>query len=94
MTEKFHRISPPLEISQENTCAGVSFLIKLQVEFCEISKTPFFAEHLPWLLLNKLRNEKSFWVKTQGGATSIKNIELFKCFTEIRVLKKKPRLSY
>ena len=40
--------------SQENTCAGVSFLIKLRAikketsaqvfscEFCEISKNPFF----------------------------------------------------
>ena len=34
--------------SQENTCASVSFLIKLQAfcEFCEISKNTFFTEHL------------------------------------------------
>ena len=44
--------------SQENTCARVSFLIKLQAfkkealaqvfscEFCEISKNTFFTEHL------------------------------------------------
>ena len=35
--------------SQENTCARVSFLIKLQVfscEFCEISKNAFHIEHL------------------------------------------------
>ena len=39
--------------SQENTCARVSFLIKLQTlaqvfscEFCEISKNTFFTEHL------------------------------------------------
>ena len=34
-----------LQNSQENTCARVSFLIKLQVsgcEFCEISKNTFF----------------------------------------------------
>ena len=50
--------------SQENTCARVSFLIKLQsyfkkdtltqvfsCEFCEISRKAFFAEHLRWLLL-------------------------------------------
>ena len=47
--------------SQENTCARVSFLIRLfkketlaQVfysEFCEISKNIFFTEHLRWLLL-------------------------------------------
>ena len=40
-----------LEISenlQENTCARVSFLIKLQVQFFEISRTPFLTEHLRW----------------------------------------------
>ena len=54
--------------SRENTCARVSFLIKLQAEaynfikneplaqvfsceFCEILRTPFFSEHLRWLLL-------------------------------------------
>ena len=51
----------------QNTCAIVSFLIKLQVEacnfikketlaqvfsceFCKISKSTFFIEHLWWLL--------------------------------------------
>ena len=45
--------------SQENTCASVSILIKLQTltqvlscEFCEVSKNTFFTEHLRWLLLN------------------------------------------
>ena len=50
--------------SQENTCARVSFLIKLQsyfkkdtltqvfsCEFCEIYRKAFFAEQLRWLLL-------------------------------------------
>ena len=35
--------------SQKNTCARISFLIKLQVfscEFCEISKSTIFTEHL------------------------------------------------
>ena len=32
--------------SQENTYARVSFLMKLQAEFCEISKKKFFTEHL------------------------------------------------
>ena len=56
--------------SQENTCARVSFLIKLPAppeketlaqvfscEFCEILRTPFFTEHLWWLLwaLKELR---------------------------------------
>ena len=52
---------------QENTCARVSFLIKLpeachfikketlaqvfRCEFCEISKNTFFTEQLQWLLL-------------------------------------------
>ena len=34
--------------SQENTCARVSFLIKLQAKFL---RTPFFIEHIWWLLL-------------------------------------------
>ena len=34
--------------SQENTCARVSFLIKLQANF---RRTPFFTEHLWWLFL-------------------------------------------
>ena len=49
-----------LEISQnlqENTCAKVSFLTKLQagacflVNFAKFLRTPFFVEHLRWLLL-------------------------------------------
>ena len=32
--------------SQENTYARVSFLMKLQAEFREISKKTFFTEHL------------------------------------------------
>ena len=53
--------------SQENTCANVSFLKKLQAlvflaqvfscEFCDISNiTPFATEHLRWLLQNTI-----FW---------------------------------
>ena len=41
------------QISQENICDRVSFLIKLQAsapvfscEFCKISKNTFFTEHL------------------------------------------------
>ena len=47
--------------SQENTCAGASFLIKLikketlaqvfSCEFCEIYKNTFLKAHLRWLLL-------------------------------------------
>ena len=49
-----------LEISQnahENTCARVSFLIKLlwhrcfPVSFAKFLRTPFLTEHLRWLLL-------------------------------------------
>ena len=63
-----------LKISQnshENTCARVSFLIKLQargllllkkrlwhrcflVNFAKFLRTPFFIEHVWWLLLNLL----------------------------------------
>ena len=57
------------QYSQKNTCAGVSFLIKLQasglwnllktktlaqvlpVNFAKFLRTPFFIEHLRWLLL-------------------------------------------
>ena len=40
--------------SQENTCARVSFLIKLQafVNFGKFLRTPFLTEHLRWLLLH------------------------------------------
>ena len=40
--------------SQENTCARVSCLIKLQVfsyKFCEIFMNTSFLEHIRWLLL-------------------------------------------
>ena len=47
--------------SQENTCARVSFLIKLQAwdsflikKFCEISKDTFFTEHLWEIEVNYL----------------------------------------
>ena len=56
-----------LQNSQENTCARVSFLIKLQgpaallkkrlwhrcfpVNFAKFLRTLFFTEHLQWLLL-------------------------------------------
>ena len=70
-----------LDISQnlqENTCARVSFLIKLQaapatllkkglwhrcfpVNFAKFLRTPFFTEHLWWLLLLLLvKNENDF----------------------------------
>ena len=53
-----------LQNSQENTCARVSFLIKLQVSkkrlwhryfllnFAKFWRTPFIAKHLGWLLLS------------------------------------------
>ena len=46
--------------SQENTCARVCFLVKLQnenltqvffVNFAKFSRTAFFTKHLWWLLL-------------------------------------------
>ena len=50
-----------LQNSQENTCVGVSFLIKktllkrlqhvFSCEFCEIFKNTLEQEHLRWLLL-------------------------------------------
>ena len=64
--------------SQENTCARVSFLIKLQVSglrpatllkmrhwnrcfpvnFVKFLRTPFYIEHLCWLLLIVLTQDK------------------------------------
>ena len=43
-----------LQNSQENTCARVSFLIKLQAY--EVSKNTFIIEHFRWLLPKLLRN--------------------------------------
>ena len=60
------------QISQENTCVEVSFLIKLQdynfirkethaqvfpLDISKLLRTPFFIDHLPWLLLSVIRNE-------------------------------------
>ena len=71
LKEKFHSVSFPLEISlnsQENTCAKISFLMKLQAcnfikketleqvffcVFCEIPNDTFFTEDLRWLLLHR-----------------------------------------
>ena len=59
-----------LQNSQENLCAGVSFLIKLQawgllkdrlwhrcfpVNFAKFLRTSFLTEHLWWLLLNRIK---------------------------------------
>ena len=79
--------------SQENTCARVSFLIKLQappaalskkrpwhrrfpVKFSKFLKTPFFTEHLWWLLF--------IWPKAQDKNFNILTILTWKnlCFTE------------
>ena len=48
-----------LQNSQENICARVCFLRKLQAsgvfsEFCEIFKNTYFTEHLWWLLLKEV----------------------------------------
>ena len=48
--------------SQENTCARVSFLIKMQalwhicflMNFAKFLRIPFFIEHLWWLLLYEI----------------------------------------
>ena len=61
---------------QENTCARVSFLIKLQasrpqvrlsrrcfpVNFEKFLRTPFFIEHLWWLLLSYCKVDNMFTV--------------------------------
>ena len=46
--------------SQENTCARVSFLIKLQaLGLCEIHKNTFFTEHL-WATASDIDNYHFF----------------------------------
>ena len=65
-----------LQNLQENTCATVSFeacnLIKKEnlaqvfsCEYCEILRTPFFIEHLPWLLL-RLQKTSDFLIFSWG----------------------------
>ena len=57
-----------LQNSQENTCARVSFLIKLQAlglwilscEFCKVSKNTFFTEQLQ-VAASINKNEEVFW---------------------------------
>ena len=65
--------------SQENTCARVSLLIKLQawglhrclpVNFAKFSRTHFFIEHLRWLLLiiwRPSKKEHLFYGTTTSG---------------------------
>ena len=43
--------------SQENTCARVSFFIKFQANFVKFLRTPFYIEHLWWLLQICIRPE-------------------------------------
>ena len=61
---------------QENACATVSFeactLIKKEnlaqvfsCEYCEILRTSFFIEHLPWLLL-RLQKTSDFLIFSWG----------------------------
>ena len=65
--------------SQKNTCARVSFLIKLQawglrrcfpVNSAKFSRKPFFIEHLLWLLLaiwRPSKKEHHFYGTTTSG---------------------------
>ena len=67
---KFHRKTPVLE-SRFNKIAGRNFIKdRLQrkcfpVKFAKFLRTPFFTEHLRWLLLNRLNlvhvNDQSIW---------------------------------
>ena len=57
-----------LQNSQESTFAGVNFIKKgtpAQVFSCEFLRTPFFVEHLRWLLLNVGIYQKYSCRKTQ-----------------------------
>ena len=70
--------------SQENTCARVSFLMKLRpatllkkrlwhrcfpVNFDEFLKTPFLTEHLRWLLLKSIKKKKTSLETISCGVT-------------------------
>ena len=54
--------------SQESICAGVYFQISCRpnrhnafsVNFVKFLKTPFFIEHLPWLLLRETRLPRKY----------------------------------
>ena len=71
--------------SQENTCARISFLIKLQAcnfikketltqvfscEFCEIFKNTFFTEHL-WTIASKIWDQLPALRKLVGSTFNI-----------------------
>ena len=82
--------------SQENTCDRVSLLIKLHrpstllkkrlcyrcfpVNFAKFLRTPFFTEHLWWLLLYNLKRyvnmekEKKRWRKNTKVRQLVKNV--------------------
>ena len=60
----------------KNTCARVSFLIKLQAsacEFCEISKNTFFCKHLVETasVINcfAILNKESYWLQVSATKT-------------------------
>ena len=84
--------------SQENTCIGASFLIKLQasdtVTFCEflkILRTALFTDPLWWLLLNsfKATSFQSNWVATSAKQNYIIyvliSLILIKCILRQRI---------
>ena len=57
--------------SQENTCARVSFLIKMfSCEFCEISKSTFFTEHL-WMTASGYTSTQALLVHKQQSSTEL-----------------------
>ena len=75
MKEKFHRISPPLEISQnlqENIYARVSFLIKLQASGCNFIK----KETLSQMFSCEFReiSKKTFFIEHLWATASQKNV--------------------
>ena len=93
--------------SQENTCARVSFLIKLQawpatllkkrlwhrcfpVNFAKFLRTPFFTEHLWWLLLNMISTISSSITSHQFNFFS----ELSFLVTAVPISKKSNEIYY
>ena len=71
-----------LHISQENTCAGVSFLIQaflvFSCEFCKISNNTFFTEHV-WATASQIRRRSLNISKTRTTTINFRTLSKFLC---------------
>ena len=72
-----------LQNSQKNTCARVSFLIKLQPSGLKFSRTLFLTEHLRWLLLKLSLNMWNMNVISTIGHLKRAFFEFFGKYTQV-----------